>query len=74
MDEKKVIKYVHHNAEVSVMEHLKGTHRDHCLCFQGCKYFKPNTDANCSLAQELYQFDVTHGMTTPVFECPKFER
>jgi hypothetical protein len=66
-------KYEHHGTVVSVVSELKGKHREHCLCFLGCKHFKPDTPENCSLAQELYEFDVKHGMTTPVWECPKYE-
>lgn len=69
-----IIKYEHHNVEVSVQEHLKGKHREHCLCFQGCVFFKPNTPENCPMAQVLFSLDVLLGLTTPVWECPKFER
>ncbi len=68
-----VIKYKHHGAEVMVQSHLAGKHREHCLCFFGCKFFKPNMPDNCPLAQELYEYDQRHGMTTPVWECPKYE-
>lgn len=69
----KVIKYSHHGNEVSVMEHLKGAHQAHCLCFSGCKHFHPNQPDNCPIAQELFEFDCKHGMVTPVWECPKYE-
>lgn len=59
-------------AHVFVQEELKGKHRDHCLCFQGCQSFKPGTPENCPLAEELYQFCVRNNMTTPVWECPVF--
>lgn len=36
MSEKKFVKYNHHGKEVWVREDLKGTHREHCLCFN-CK-------------------------------------
>lgn len=66
-------KYNHHGMEVSVQSNLKGLHRDHCLCFQGCKNFKPNTPENCPIAQENYEFCVKYNMVTPVWECPEFE-
>lgn len=72
--EEKIIKYVHHGVEVNVLESLKGKHKEHCLCFKGCKHFKPNQTDNCKIAQELFEFDVKHGMTTPVWECPKYEK
>ena len=34
-----IVKYEHHGTEVSVKSELKGKHREHCLCFQDCKYF-----------------------------------
>ena len=64
-----IIRYKHHGQDVFVDAELMGTHREHCLCFR-CKKFVPNTNRNCPIAQELYEFDVKHGVTTPVFECP----
>ena len=69
-----IIKYEHHGVVVSVQKHLQGKHREHCLCFQGCKFFKPDTVQNCSIAATLYALDCLIGMTTPVWECPKFEK
>jgi len=68
-----IVKYIHHAVEVSVFKELKGKHREHCLCWAHCVFFIPGTDANCPLAQELFELDVRTGMTTPVFECPKYE-
>ena len=65
--------YEHHGTKVTVNSELKGKHAEHCLCYANCKYFKPNTKDNCELAQELYEYDVKHGMVTPVWECPKYE-
>lgn len=49
-----VIQYEHHGTVVNVQEHLKGRHREHCLCHLECKFFKPNTPENCPLAQANY--------------------
>ncbi|NTW33724.1 MAG: hypothetical protein HGB12_14070 [Bacteroidetes bacterium] len=68
----KIIKYEHHGKEVSVREDLKGTHAKHCLCFENCEFFKPNTIDNCLIAQSLFEFDIDYGVTTPVFECVKY--
>lgn len=66
-------KYFHHK-EVSVFSHLKGKHRAHCLCWQNCKFFSPQDPINnCEIAQSLYHICVTHNVTTPVFECAKYE-
>jgi hypothetical protein len=66
-----IIRYEHHGWMVSVMEHLKGLHKEHCLCFR-CKRFKPNKHDNCPVAQELFEFDIQHGCVTPMWECPVF--
>jgi len=62
--------YYHHDPvqPVWVMSHLKGTHRDCCLCYV-CDKFNPGKENNCPKAQELYEYCVKHNMTTPVFEC-----
>lgn len=65
-------RYEHHGVTVAVQAHLKGTHREHCLCYADCAKFKPGTPENCPKAQGLYEFCVRTGMTTPVFECPDF--
>ena len=68
----KIIKYKHHGVRVSVDEWLKGKHREHCLCYR-CSFFIPeDRDKNCNIANLLYEFDVVHGCTTPVWECKKF--
>ena len=69
-----IIKYEHYGKLVSVQEHLRGTHRDHCLCFQECKFFKPETrEGNCEIANANFKTCVDFGVTLPVFECPKYE-
>lgn len=68
-------KYLHHGNEVYVDEKLKGRHREHCLCWQGCARFKldgPRSE-NCFIANAIFQIDKNFGVTTPVFECPEFE-
>lgn len=71
---KKVIRYTHHTDQpVAVMSHLKGKHKDHCLCWNGCSRFNPGSDDNCPLAKLLYEFDKTYNMVTPVWECPIYE-
>ncbi len=66
-----IIRYEHHGTLVAVQEELKGRHREHCLCFK-CAEFFPDTPANCPIAQELFEFDVKYGCTTPMWECPVF--
>ncbi len=65
----KIEKYVHHDKEVSVISKVKGKHRDMCLCFANCKFFKPDEFDNCNLAKRLYETCVLGGLVTPVFEC-----
>ena len=67
----KIVKFDHHGAEVSAMEHLKGKHREHCLCFQ-CDKFKFNREENCKIANLLFSIDLQCEITTPVFYCAEF--
>lgn len=71
-----IVRYVHWpgTPPVAVDEDLKGKHRAHCLCFQGCKKFKPeDREKNCPRANLIFALDVQLDMTTPVWECPEFE-
>ena len=68
-----VIKLKKFYGEVSVQAHLAERHREHCLCWQNCKFFKKNTPENCETAQALYEFDKKYNVTTPVWECGKYE-
>ena len=63
-----IIRYEHHGRSMAVIEDHKGTHREHCLCYE-CANFAPGTEDNCPIAQSLFEFDVKNGVTTPVFEC-----
>ena len=69
----KIEKYEHHGYTVWVDKQLKGKHRDHCLCYKGCIKFRPGEQYHCPIAQELYEFDCKHSLTTPVWECPEYE-
>ena len=68
----KVVKYVHHETKVNVLEKNKGKHRENCLCHR-CKLFVPDDRClNCRIANELFAICVAYGVTTPVWECAKF--
>lgn len=68
-----VVRYEHHGREVAVQEHLMGRHREHCLCHL-CRWFRPeNREENCPIANTIYSLDVLTGLTTPVWECPRFQ-
>lgn len=66
------VKYVHQGAEVWCFSELKGKHREHCLCHR-CKKFTFEREKNCHIANILYALCVLCNLTTPVYECPKFE-
>lgn len=68
----KIVGYLHHDEYVFVDEELKGKHREHCLCHICGKFYIEDRDKNCKRANLLYAFCVAFGMTTPVFECPRF--
>lgn len=66
--------YHHHSPDlpVAVQSHLKGRHREHCLCF-GCARFTPeDRDSNCNVANDLYALCVNNELAAPVWECPYF--
>ena len=65
--------YEHHGNVVAVRRTLRGRHWDHCLC-SGCAKFRPDTPENCEIAQSTYENCVKYGITTPMWECPQFER
>ena len=70
--DKKFTTYYHHGEMVWVREDLKGTHREHCLCFSCNRFNIENKEDSCPIANHLYSFCVLTGLTAPVFECPKF--
>lgn len=66
------IRYRHHNLMWGRTD-LRGTHREHCICYE-CNNFQPDSKTdNCPIAQGLYEYDQRHGVTTPVFECAHFK-
>lgn len=68
-----ITKYIHHGDEVVVMEHDKGLHHEHCLCWNECKFFKPDSPLeNCNIAEEVYMICIKHNLTLPVWECPYY--
>lgn len=69
----KIERYNHHGRDVAVIASVRGTHREHCLCFQGCRFFKPGLPDNCEIAADNYALCVKHNLVAPVFECPKYE-
>lgn len=71
-DVRKVERYQHHGREVAVMSHVKGRHREMCLCMNGCDFFKPGESENCPIAQANYDLCRLHGLVAPVMECPRF--
>lgn len=67
--------YEHHGVLVAVIKEVQGKHREHCLCHQGCKKFKPGKPDNCVYAQHNYSFCCMPGgpMVMPVYECADYE-
>jgi len=73
-DNEEIVKYQHHGVEVSVKRRLKSKHKEYCLCYKGCKFFKPeDRRINCLIANTLFEICVTFHIATPVWECPSFE-
>ena len=65
--------YEHHGTMVWVRPELKGRHQEHCLCY-ACASFKPVKKDNCPIAQATYENCVKFGITTPMWECPDFNK
>jgi hypothetical protein len=65
-------RYEHHGVMVAVSADLKGKHRSHCLCFQGCAKFKPGESGHCPIAQATFENCAKFHTVTPVYECPEF--
>ena len=67
-----IIRYQHHGIEVAVREHLRGKHKDYCLCWM-CENYHPETpEKNCRTANLLFAIDVLCNLVTPVWECPNY--
>lgn len=66
-------RYKHHGKEVTVRTDLKGTHRQHCLCYD-CENLKVGESDNCEIAQAVYTNCVEFDIVTPIFECPRFKQ
>lgn len=66
-------RYDHHGVEVSVRSDLKGRHKEFCLCYR-CAGFRPDTTANCPIAEAVFHNCVKFGIVTPMWECPRFKR
>ena len=65
--------YLHNGWMVWVNKRLKDTHKEHCLCYS-CTRFHPGLpEHNCPIANLNYAICIECGITTPVFECPKFK-
>jgi len=68
-----IIKNKRDGRDFSVQSHLKGKRSEYSLCWQGCKYFKPNNVINCKIASDLEIFALTRSVTTAVWECASFK-
>ena len=67
-----IVSYIHHGTDVKVDAALKGKHREHCLCHQGCLNFKPGQPDHCQIAAALYDNCKRFHVVTPVWECPEY--
>lgn len=69
-----IIQYEHHGATVNVKKKLKGRHKNSCLCFANCRFFRPDSGSfNCQIAQQVYELCVKESLVLPVWECPQYE-
>jgi len=68
-----IIKHKKDGKTYSVQSHLIGKRSEHSLCWQGCKKFKPNDVRNCEIAQNLFKYSLSNGVSTAVWECTSYE-
>ena len=66
------VQYKHHSNEVWVRQDLKGKHPSYCLCHSCVEFSASDSEANCPIAQELFELCQQNGLVTPVWECPEF--
>lgn len=66
------IRYKHYNNEPWVRQDLKGKHKAYCLCHSCVEFSASDSEANCPIAQELFELCQNYGLVTPVWECPEF--
>lgn len=70
---KNIEEYEHHGKNVFVQGHLKGKHRQHCLCMSCSKLHLNRTDGkNCPIAQAVFDNCKKYHITTPMWECPEY--
>lgn len=67
-----IVTHIHHARRVFVIEKNIGKHRENCLCWQCANFCPTIRDANCRIANVLFEIDRAFGITTPVWECPEF--
>ena len=65
--------YKHFGKMIWCFSHLKGKHKEHCLCHSCKKLNTEDRDKNCWKANIIYSIDCGLTMVTPVFECLDFE-
>ena len=65
--------YNHHGAPTAVQTHLKGRHREHCLCYSCDRLCLSNWEENCFKANILYRICVALKLTIPVWECEDWQ-
>lgn len=70
----KITTYERDGRNLSVRADAKGKHQEYCLCHMYCVYYKPDSPDNCEIAQKNLELCKEHGVTLPVFECPKYEQ
>jgi hypothetical protein len=65
--------YTHHGREVKVDENLMGKHREYCLCHKCASLNVDDREANCPIANKIFEVCVTQGVVLPVWECPEYK-
>lgn len=67
-----IIEYEHYGCPVKVKKHLKGKHKDYCLCYQCIRFRPDDISKNCPIAQDIYELCKKYNLVLPVWECPLY--
>jgi hypothetical protein len=70
----KIIEMLHHGLKLFAFEELVGKNHEHGLCYS-CDRFRPvDPENNCRIAQEVFTFNKTFRVISPIYGCAIFRQ
>jgi len=67
----KLSTYQHYGKGVTTVSEFVGRNREICICYQGCKFFKPGEEDGCEISTMAYMLSKIAGIVL-VMTCTKF--